>query len=83
MPFPPPPPRDSASRRLIINSCHILKFQLVANKSGRGKTYLLPVPRRIAHSQHPVPNRTRAQVVQHDVRRDRQYGSVIRDARKV
>lgn len=65
------PQRSSAIKHLQTTS--------VANTYTRQnpRTHLLLISCRIPHRQHPVLNRARAQMVQHDVIRHREYACVV------
>jgi len=62
------------SRRGVVSLCRFIIY--------RGQI-LLPIPSSISNSQHPILNRTRTQMMQHHMARNRQHTPIIRQRRHI
>jgi hypothetical protein len=74
-------PIQSPTAQKKDNQKHPQKKTPSSNKTKN--THLLPIPNRIPNSQHPIPNRTRAQMMQHHMTRNGQHAPVVRHPRHV
>jgi hypothetical protein len=68
---------------LVVDGSQILQARTCQQRFTRAqiqqtKYYLLTIPRRIRYRQHPIPDRTCAQMMQYHMARHREHARVVR-----